>query len=215
MRLVIETYRRWLATGQFLCYNVRHKNGDPDTTDFKSLLNRTHEIGGSSYEALSIPPPYFSLKYLHCTQRRKSKSFFLFALKCVLPSLLLVFFVFAGNVQAQTTCPYTLPTSPTDQDILRLFYCATGGPNWTNSHGFPDVDLTQDIQQSPGLHISNGKLLKIDLFSNNLVGTIPAELGHLSDLQELKLYSNKLSGEIPAELGDLTALRTFGCTTMS
>ena len=30
------------------------------------------------------PLPYFSLKYSHYTQRRKSKSFFLFALKCVL-----------------------------------------------------------------------------------------------------------------------------------
>ncbi len=41
---------------------------------------------------------------------------------------------------------------------------------------------------------------------NQLSGEIPAELGSLSNLRELRLGSNDLSGEIPAELGSLSNL---------
>ena len=40
-----------------------------------------------------------------------------------------------------------------------------------------------------------------------LSGTIPPELGSLSNLQYLWLSSNQLTGEIPAELGGLSNLR--------
>ena len=42
--------------------------------------------------------------------------------------------------------------------------------------------------------------------SNNLTGSIPAELGNLPGLNDLRLNSNELTGSIPAELGNLTAL---------
>ena len=48
------------------------------------------------------------------------------------------FFVFAGSARAQQTetCPYTLPGSPTDRDILILLYCATDGGSWTDNAGW-------------------------------------------------------------------------------
>ena len=39
-----------------------------------------------------------------------------------------------------------------------------------------------------------------------LTGGIPAQLGYLTQLTELKLHNNKLTGSIPAKLGDLTLL---------
>ncbi len=42
--------------------------------------------------------------------------------------------------------------------------------------------------------------------NNNLTGTIPAELGNLSELTEVYLRTNKLTGTIPAELGNLSKL---------
>jgi hypothetical protein len=49
---------------------------------------------------------------------------------------------------------------------------------------------------------------EIYLGSNNLDGTLPAELGtgNLSDLEFLYVDRNKLTGSIPAELGNLTNL---------
>ena len=46
----------------------------------------------------------------------------------------------------------------------------------------------------------------IDLASQNLSGTIPSELGDLTNLTGLHLFVNQLSGPIPPELGDLSNL---------
>ena len=46
----------------------------------------------------------------------------------------------------------------------------------------------------------------LDLRNNQLTGTIPPELGNLLDLGLLHLRSNQLTGTIPAELGNLSNL---------
>ena len=45
--------------------------------------------------------------------------------------------------------------------------------------------------------------------SNNLSGSIPAELGNLTNLAGLALENNSLSGNIPSELGNLTNLNNL------
>ena len=46
----------------------------------------------------------------------------------------------------------------------------------------------------------------LSLYSNQLTGTIPAELGSLTNLERLYLSYNQLTGTIPPELGSLTNL---------
>ena len=57
------------------------------------------------------------------------------------------------------------------------------------------------------------RVTSLDLASESLTGTIPAELGRLLELTVLKLNGNSLTGSIPAELGwldNLTELRLTG-----
>jgi len=42
--------------------------------------------------------------------------------------------------------------------------------------------------------------------NNNLLGKIPAEIGHLQGLTALTLFDNQLMGEIPSDLNSLSNL---------
>ena len=50
------------------------------------------------------------------------------------------------------------------------------------------------------------RVTHVDLSDSDLKGSIPAELGDLTNLNELLLDDNGLTGSIPAELGDMTNL---------
>ena len=139
------------------------------------------------------------------------------------------FFIFAGSARAQQTetCPYTLPDSPTDRDILILLYCATDGGSWTDNAGWLtgmplsawngvelDANGVKNLQLR-GNELSGPippelenltNLFYLNLSKNQLTGTIPAELGNLPILLQLHLSENQLTGTIPTELGDLTEL---------
>ncbi|XP_011094320.2 probable LRR receptor-like serine/threonine-protein kinase At3g47570 [Sesamum indicum] len=50
------------------------------------------------------------------------------------------------------------------------------------------------------------RVVKLDLHSSMLVGTLAPSIGNLSFLRELQLYNNGLTGEIPSEIGKLSRL---------
>ncbi|MYK00813.1 MAG: hypothetical protein F4037_02485 [Gemmatimonadales bacterium] len=91
-----------------------------------------------------------------------------------------------------------------DRAALMALYEATGGPHWVKADNWlTDVPLgdwhgvaTDDA----------GRVLRLELHRNNLVGPIPPELGNLARLERLRLFRNSLSGPIPAELGSLARL---------
>ena len=55
----------------------------------------------------------------------------------------------------------------------------------------------------------NGTRRVLNLEGNNLVGSLPPEIGMLSNLGALNLAGNELVGPLPSEIGFLTALRAF------
>ena len=51
-------------------------------------------------------------------------------------------------------------------------------------------------------------LVILDISDNNLTGALPAEIRHLTKLEELNVSNNKMTG-IPAEVGQLSKLKTL------
>jgi len=96
-----------------------------------------------------------------------------------------------------------------EQDSLALvaFYNSTGGPNWTHNNHW----LTGPVSTWYGVTLANNRIKKIILNSNNLVGTLPPELGQLNVLVTIALSNDTgLTGEIPIELFQIDSLKQIG-----
>jgi ribosomal protein L35AE/L33A len=88
-------------------------------------------------------------------------------------------------------------------EALVALYLDTGGNDWKSNTNWI---VTNTPCSWYGVACSGGHVSRLTLYSNELKGNIPAELGDLSELQRLFLFDNGLSGEIPPELGNLAQL---------
>lgn len=95
-------------------------------------------------------------------------------------------------------------------DALKRLYNATKGDSWTNRAGWENINTTAtaaNVNDSwHGLTVVGGHVTKISLTRNNLVGSIPVEIGDFPQLNNLSLSSNHLVGAIPTEIGSLGEL---------
>lgn len=97
------------------------------------------------------------------------------------------------------------PEGPTDRDILIALYDATNGDNWTdNTNWCTDAPLSEWYGVT--LDYSQERVQYIHLSYNNLVGSIPEEIGNLTELYTLDLSGNTLTGEIPSSIGNMHIL---------
>ena len=94
-----------------------------------------------------------------------------------------------------------------DLNVLAMLYNTTDGENWDdNSNWLSD----RPMREWYGVETDDeGHVTVLDLHWNWLSGTIPHELGGLSNLEELDLESNHLTGAIPRELSSLTNLTSL------
>ncbi|MYN63755.1 MAG: PEGA domain-containing protein, partial [Acidobacteria bacterium] len=97
-----------------------------------------------------------------------------------------------------------IPTGPDGRAVLIEFYNATNGANWTNSANW---NSSEPLGAWHGVATDgNGRVRRLDLFGNQLTGSIPSSLGSLTNLEYLHLGGNQLTGSIPSSLGSLTNL---------
>jgi len=119
----------------------------------------------------------------------------------------------------------------TSYDVLSLFYRTTNGAQWHNNEGWLTGDpcdgtwmtkskydcysgeLTGSYQpiccDLVSLADTSPRVTKLDLFDNNLRGTIPKEIVDLSTIKLLALDGNHLSGTIPSVFGKLWNLNVL------
>ena len=108
--------------------------------------------------------------------------------------------------------PAALTPQPSmDRAALVALYNATNGDNWTDKENWLSDEPLGEWQ---GVTTDDdGRVTQIRLWENNLIGSIPADLGNLTSLNLLALHINQLNGSIPMELGNLsnlTVLDLFG-----
>ena len=91
-----------------------------------------------------------------------------------------------------------------DFEAFKVLYNATDGENWKTQTNWLGV---APFGEWSGVKVdNNGRVIELNLFDNQLNGTIPPELSNLAGLRALNLGNNQLSGIIPVELGLLTNL---------
>ena len=94
-----------------------------------------------------------------------------------------------------------------ERDALVALFDSTGGSDWINRDGW-----LSDTEPGNWYGVdtdSDGHVTRIVLNENNLVGSIPSEIGVLVHLSRLSLQRNGLTGEIPPELGRLARIDTL------
>ena len=118
------------------------------------------------------------------------------------------------NVVSLTTdiCTSVTQIPLTECQALEALYNSTNGTSWTNNTNWLQ---TNTPCSSPwyGVTCVSSHVTSLDLDTNQLIGSIPYQLGSLSYLQYLYLYNNQLSGSIPTQLGSLTNLTDLDLDT--
>lgn len=94
----------------------------------------------------------------------------------------------------------------TDSLALVALYNSTGGANWNTQW-----ILTTPIATWPNKEIADvggqQRIIRLNLWNNNLAGVFPADIGNLTALVRLAVQGNTITGNLPAEIGNMTALQ--------
>ena len=98
-----------------------------------------------------------------------------------------------------------------EQDSLALvaLYDSTDGANWIIKTNW----LTGPVSTWYGVTVTGDRVTEVEIRWNNLVGTIPPEIGNLTAVTYLSLIQNNLSGPIPNENGNLINLTKLALTS--
>ncbi len=91
-------------------------------------------------------------------------------------------------------------------NALVALYNSTNGNGWTNKTGWL---VTNTPCTWIGINCVSGHVERINLFNNNLTGSLPSQIGNLIGLTYLGIDSNYIGGVIPPEIGNLTKLRAL------
>jgi len=109
-----------------------------------------------------------------------------------------------ANAQGGFSCLNVTEIPQIECEGLVALFNVTNGNDWTENTNWL---ITNSPGNWIGIQISLGHVQSIDLSNNHLSGSIPPQLGSLSNLTHLYLHFNGLTGSIPPELANLNNLQ--------
>ena len=86
---------------------------------------------------------------------------------------------------------------------------------------YPNINPNPNLEDCPTEYLENnvetkgvvcddeGRVTRISLYENNLIGSLPPELSVLSEINTLYFVTNKISGNIPSSFGNMTKLSSL------
>ena len=90
-------------------------------------------------------------------------------------------------------------------DALTDLYSSTSGAGWEINNNWLQGDPCNDNWYGISCNYSGG-VTEINLFDNNLIGTLPSSLSKLTNLTTFDVFGNRLSGGFPSALTGLDQL---------
>jgi len=115
-------------------------------------------------------------------------------------------------LQATITNVSSSACNEDDWNALKQLYNSTNGDDWTNNTNWDILkqDTIPEDCSLRGLHgitfDASGRVTAVNLYSNNLTGILPDEIGNLTNLTYLDLGFNNISGTLNEQIGNLSAL---------
>ena len=115
-----------------------------------------------------------------------------------LSALILLAFIACGLCSNTCECD-----TPQVRAVLTRFYIATGGTKWQKADGWTS---SRPVCSWYGITCHGADLTDIDLNSNFLNGSLPADLANITSIQQLDLGHNQLFGSLPPQWVAMTQL---------
>ena len=105
----------------------------------------------------------------------------------------------------------------TDQEILVKIYEGMNGTNWTE---YQRENWLSDKPIGEWKNVTvndSGRVISLRIQGDSVRGLIPAEIGGLTELEQLYIYSKsyEVANVLPAEIGKLTKLKILGLSIYS
>ena len=111
------------------------------------------------------------------------------------------------------TCKVTVTQSAAslERAALVAIYNALNGDSWLHKEGWCS---NQPLENWYGVTVDKGHVIALRLYNFGASGTIPPEIGNLTELQDLDITNNrdfeiKDYGPLPKEIGKLSKLKTL------
>ena len=102
------------------------------------------------------------------------------------------------------TASAAVPAS--ERDALIALYNDTGGTSWTEKSGWLGAAGTECAWYAVQCDENQTTVIALDLYANNLTGTIPAAIRDLKGLRRFYFFDNNIGGTVPTQLGELANL---------